>query len=146
MYIQIARVLYSGVITWQSIPAISQFNSPCNEFTSFWLMFVYTISQPNTKDNVIQIYKGFFTFRPTSIIQYRILQALLSDLFFRRILNVYFMTTANILVYGYILNYKDPGVFLFNSCAKLLSVHVLDLFLMNIRANPTYCACAKQFA
>jgi len=28
-----------------------------------------------------------------------------SDLFFRRILNVYFMKTANILVYGYITVY-----------------------------------------
>ena len=30
---------------------------------------------------------------------------------------------------------KIPLYFLFNSCAKLLSAHVLDLFLMNIRAN-----------
>ena len=29
------------VITRQSTPPISQFNSTCNEFTSFWSMFVY---------------------------------------------------------------------------------------------------------
>ena len=46
MCIQWARVLYSVVITQQSNPPISQFNSPCNEFTSFWSMFVY--------NNVIQ--------------------------------------------------------------------------------------------
>jgi len=31
----------SVVITRQSNPPISQFDSPCNEFTSFWSMFVY---------------------------------------------------------------------------------------------------------
>ena len=41
MCIQWTRVLYSGVITRQSKPPISQFNSLCNEFTSFWSMFVY---------------------------------------------------------------------------------------------------------
>jgi len=35
------HVLYSVVITWQSNPPNSQFNSPCNEFTSVWSMFVY---------------------------------------------------------------------------------------------------------
>jgi len=35
------RVLYSVVITWQSNQPISQYNSPCNEFTSDWSMFVY---------------------------------------------------------------------------------------------------------
>ena len=40
MCIQWTRVLYV-VITWQSIPPISNFNSPCNEFTSVWSMFVY---------------------------------------------------------------------------------------------------------
>ena len=39
--IQWTWVLCSVVITWQSNPPISQFNSPCNEFTSFWWMFVY---------------------------------------------------------------------------------------------------------
>ena len=29
------------VITWQSNPSISQFNSLCNEFMSVWSMFVY---------------------------------------------------------------------------------------------------------
>ena len=43
MYIHWTRVLYSVVITWQWNPPISQFNSPCNEFTSFWSMFVYKI-------------------------------------------------------------------------------------------------------
>jgi len=42
MYIQWTRVLYSVVITRQSNPPISQFNSPCNEFTSVWSMFLYT--------------------------------------------------------------------------------------------------------
>ena len=32
----------SVVITWQYYPSISQFNSPCNEFTSVWSMFLYT--------------------------------------------------------------------------------------------------------
>ena len=41
MCVQWTRVLYSAVITRQSNPPISQFNSPCNEFTSFWSMFVY---------------------------------------------------------------------------------------------------------
>ena len=40
MYIQWTRVLFSVVITQQSNPSISQFNSLCNEFTSFWSMFV----------------------------------------------------------------------------------------------------------
>ena len=43
MCIQWTRVLYSVVITWQSDPPISQFNSPCNELTSVWSMFVYNI-------------------------------------------------------------------------------------------------------
>ena len=34
-------VLYSVVMTRQSNTPILQFNSPCNEFTSFWSMFVY---------------------------------------------------------------------------------------------------------
>ena len=41
MCIQWTRVIYSGVITWQSYPLISQFNSLCNEFTSVWSMLVY---------------------------------------------------------------------------------------------------------
>jgi len=41
------RVLYSVEITRQSNPPISQFNSLCNEFTSFWSMFVYNISSQN---------------------------------------------------------------------------------------------------
>jgi len=43
MSIQWTRVLYSIVITRQSIPPISQFNSLCNELTSFWSMFVYNM-------------------------------------------------------------------------------------------------------
>ena len=39
--IQWARVLYSVAITRQPNPPISQFNSPCNEFTSVWSMFPY---------------------------------------------------------------------------------------------------------
>jgi len=39
--IGVTFVLYSVVITRQSNPSISQFRSPCNEFTSFWSMFVY---------------------------------------------------------------------------------------------------------
>ena len=46
MCIQWTRVLYSIVITWQSSPPISQFNSMCNAFTSVWSMLVYnTFSQ-----------------------------------------------------------------------------------------------------
>ena len=41
MCIQRTCVLYSVVITWQYNPPISQFNSPCHEFTSVWSMFVY---------------------------------------------------------------------------------------------------------
>ena len=41
------RVIYSVVITWQSNPHISQFNSPCNESTSVWSMFAYNIYAPN---------------------------------------------------------------------------------------------------
>jgi len=41
MCIQWTRVVNSVVITRQSNPRISQFNSPCNEFTSVWSMFVY---------------------------------------------------------------------------------------------------------
>ena len=41
MCIQWTRVLYSVPITWESNPRISQCNSPCNEFTSVWSMFVY---------------------------------------------------------------------------------------------------------
>ena len=49
-----------------------------------------------------------------------------------QILNVYFMKTANILlygyiaVYGYVLNYKDPGVFFVQFVCKV-----------------TQCACAR---
>ena len=39
MCIQRTRVLYSVVITRQSNPPISEFNSLCNEFTSVWSMF-----------------------------------------------------------------------------------------------------------
>ena len=41
MCIQWTRVLYSVVITWYANPLISQFNRPCNEFTSVWSMFPY---------------------------------------------------------------------------------------------------------
>jgi len=41
MCIQWTRVIYSVVIAWQSNPPILQFNSPCDEFTSVWSMFVY---------------------------------------------------------------------------------------------------------
>ena len=40
MYRKWTRVLYSVVITRQSNPLMSQFNSLCNEFTSVWSMFV----------------------------------------------------------------------------------------------------------
>jgi len=43
MCIQLTRVLYSVVMTRQSNPPISQFNSLCNQFTSVWWMFVYNI-------------------------------------------------------------------------------------------------------
>ena len=41
MWTHWTRVLYYVVITWQSNLPISQFNSPCNEHTSVWSMFVY---------------------------------------------------------------------------------------------------------
>ena len=44
MCLQWTCVLYSIVITRQSNPPISQFNSLCNEFTSVWSMFVYNRS------------------------------------------------------------------------------------------------------
>jgi len=46
MCIQWTRVLYYVVITRQSNPPISQFNSPCNEFMSVWSMFVYNNNEP----------------------------------------------------------------------------------------------------
>jgi len=36
-----ARYIYYVVLTRQSNPPISQFNSLCNELTIFWSMFVY---------------------------------------------------------------------------------------------------------
>jgi len=42
MCVQWTRVLYSVVITGQSNPPISQFNSTCNGFMSVWSMFVYS--------------------------------------------------------------------------------------------------------
>ena len=45
MCIQWTRVLYSVVITRQSNPPISKFNSLCNKLTSFWSMFVYNNGQ-----------------------------------------------------------------------------------------------------
>ena len=43
--VYIGHGLYTAVvITRQSNPPISQFNRPCNEFTSFWSMFVYNSS------------------------------------------------------------------------------------------------------
>jgi len=44
MCIQWARVLYSVAITRQ---ILFTYHSPCNEFTSFWSMFVYTIQGLN---------------------------------------------------------------------------------------------------
>ena len=41
MCIQWTHVLYSDVITCQSNPPISQFNCPCNKFTSAQSMFPY---------------------------------------------------------------------------------------------------------
>ena len=43
MCLQWTRVLYSVVITTQSNPTISQYNSLCNEYTSLWSMFAYHI-------------------------------------------------------------------------------------------------------
>jgi len=50
MCIHWKRVLYSVVITQltrQSNPPISQFNSPCNEITSVWSMFPFSIKTQN---------------------------------------------------------------------------------------------------
>jgi len=44
MCIYWARDIYFVVITQQSNPPISQFDSLCNEFTSDWSMFVYKTS------------------------------------------------------------------------------------------------------
>jgi len=52
MCIQWTQDKYSFVIhnyvTEQSNPPISQFNSPCNGFTSVWSMFEYNNSEVNT--------------------------------------------------------------------------------------------------
>ena len=47
MCIQWTQALYSVVITRQSNSPISQFNSLCNEFTSFWSMFIYNTKVSN---------------------------------------------------------------------------------------------------
>ena len=47
-------VLYHVVITWQSNPPISQFNSPCNEFTSVWSLCVYNITMWHTASSKLQ--------------------------------------------------------------------------------------------
>ena len=49
-------VLYSVVITRQSNPPISQFNSMCNEFTSVWSMFVYNTRIACVPDPCTQMY------------------------------------------------------------------------------------------
>ena len=41
MCIQWTCVIYSVVITWQSNPPISKFNSRCHDFMSVWSTFVY---------------------------------------------------------------------------------------------------------
>jgi len=55
MCIQWTRVLYSVVLTRQSNPPISQFNSPCNEFTGVWSMFVYSNSNSELYTAIINI-------------------------------------------------------------------------------------------
>jgi len=52
-----SRVIYSVVIVWQSNPSISQFNSPCNEFTSVWPMFVYKTSLYISANHVTTTHK-----------------------------------------------------------------------------------------
>ena len=51
--IQWTRVLYSVVTTRKSNPPISQFNSPCYEFTSFWSMFVYNIYNTHRFSHIV---------------------------------------------------------------------------------------------
>jgi len=53
MCIQWTRVLYSVVITQQSNPPISQFISPCNDFTSVWSMCVYNARSLYNIDSVV---------------------------------------------------------------------------------------------
>ena len=56
MCLQWTRVLYSIVIPQQSNPPISQFNSPNNEFTSGWSMFVYNkYGEKNTHKTITQL-------------------------------------------------------------------------------------------
>ena len=55
--IQWTRVLYSVVITHQSNPPISQFNSPCTEFTSVWSMFVYMYLKCQTYQGILLVFK-----------------------------------------------------------------------------------------
>ena len=57
------RVLYSVVITRQSNPLISQFNSLGNEFTSFWSMFIYN-NNNSIDDLVPQKLPNCLTIRP----------------------------------------------------------------------------------
>ena len=43
-----------GLRAWQSNPPISQFNSPCNEFTSVWSLCVYNITMWHTASSKLQ--------------------------------------------------------------------------------------------
>ena len=58
MCIQWTPVLNSVVLTGQSNPPISQFNTPCNEFTSVWSMFVY--------NTCLVIHRSKVTYTPLS--------------------------------------------------------------------------------
>ena len=54
MCIPWTRDKYAVVITRQSNPPISQFKSPCNEFTSVWsAMFVYNTYLPVTVETIL---------------------------------------------------------------------------------------------
>ena len=60
MCIQRTRVIYSVVITRPCNLPISEFNSPCNEFTSVWSMFAYNSNvnfeiEYNSNDKIIVI-------------------------------------------------------------------------------------------
>ena len=57
MCIQWTHVLYSVVITLQSNPPISQFNSLCNEFLSVWTMFVYNKQVFKTTKTIVESIK-----------------------------------------------------------------------------------------
>jgi len=58
MCIHWAQVLYYVVITRQSYQPISQCISPCNEFTSFWSMFLYNTVPQRANAKFVIVYSS----------------------------------------------------------------------------------------